>query len=155
MSRRVAVDTNVLVALVDRQDKWHRRALNLLSALETEGASLVYFDCVLNEAISVMARRAQERKRSDEFPVLLDDLLRQVPEDVITWVSTDTWRLFRQIVDLVSRTRGSLNFHDALIVLACQELGVEAIASFDEDFDQIGNPVRIPGPSDIQPPGVQ
>lgn len=147
MSRCVAIDSNVLVALVDRRDKWHRQALALVSALKAEDAALVYFDCVLNEAISVMARRAQEQKRSAEFPVLLDELLRQVPENVVTWVTMDTRRLFRQIVDLVSRTGGLLNFHDSLIVLSCRELGIEAIASFDEDFDQVEDLVRIPGPS--------
>ncbi|MFN3762384.1 MAG: type II toxin-antitoxin system VapC family toxin [Anaerolineae bacterium] len=147
MSRCIAIDSNVLVALVDRRDKWHQQALALVSALKAEDAALVYFDCVLNEAISVMARRAQEQKRSAEFPGLLDELLRQVSEDMVTWVSVDTRRLFRQIVDLVSSTGGLLNFHDSLIVLSCRELGIEAIASFDEDFDQIEDLVRIPGPS--------
>lgn len=147
MNRRVAVDSNVLVALIDRRDKWHQQALTLVSALKAENAALVYFDCVLNEAISVMARRAQEQRRSAEFPALLDELLRYVSEDMVTWVSMDIRRLFRQIVGLISRTGGLLNFHDSLIVLSCRELGIEAIASFDEDFDRVEGLVRISGSS--------
>jgi predicted nucleic acid-binding protein len=31
----------------------------------------------------------------------------------------------------------ALNFHDALIALACRERDIPAIASFDADFDQV------------------
>lgn len=149
MSRRVAIDSNVLVALVDRQDKWHWQARSLVSALEAENAALVYFDCVLNETISVIARRAQEQRRSHEFPVLLSELLRHVPDDIVTWVSGDTRRLFGQIVKLIGETEGLLNFHDALIVLSCRELGIEAIASFDRDFDLVMGVSRVSGSLDI------
>ncbi|MCC9079048.1 type II toxin-antitoxin system VapC family toxin [Litorilinea aerophila] len=149
MSRPVAIDSNVLVALIDRQDKWHRQAQALLAALKTEGASLVYFDCVLNETISVMARRAQEQRRSAEFSMLLDELLRRVPEDAVTWISVDTQRLFNRVIELIRNTGGALNFHDALIVLACQELGIEAIASFDGDFDLVTGLLRISDSSGV------
>ena len=57
MSRQVVVDTNVLVALIDTRDKWHRQADELLAALEQQNATLVYFDCIVNETITVLARR--------------------------------------------------------------------------------------------------
>jgi predicted nucleic acid-binding protein len=143
MSKQAAIDSNVLVALVDRQDKWHLQAGALLAALKVEGADLVYFDYVLNETISGMARRAEEQKRSAEFPSLLDELLRQVPEDIVTWISADTQRLFGRIVELVRQSRGALNFHDALIALSCQEPGIAAIVSFDEDFDLVTRLTRV------------
>ena len=37
---------------------------------------------------------------------------------------------------LVRTHGGELNFHDALIALACQEFGIKHIASFDGDFDR-------------------
>jgi len=146
MNGQAAIDSNVLVALIDRQDKWHRRAQALLAALKAENVALVYFDCVLNETISVMARRAQEQRRADEFPALLDELLQWVPEDIITWISADIQRMFGRVVELVRETGGALNFHDALLALSCQEMGIEAIVSFDEDFDLILGLRRISGP---------
>jgi len=36
--KRVAIDTNVLVALVDSHDKWHSRAVTLRDALKAAQA---------------------------------------------------------------------------------------------------------------------
>jgi len=54
MTVPVAIDTNVIVALVDAHDKWHHSAVALRDALLDAGAQLVFFDCVINEAISVI-----------------------------------------------------------------------------------------------------
>ena len=142
-NKRVAVDSNILVALVNPRNTWHNQARAVFSALEAAEFLPVYFDCVMNEAISVLGRRAEEQGRSDQLASMLDDLLNQVPEDVITWILTETRRLFGAIVQLVRQTNGTLNFHDALISLCCQELEIEFIFSFDADFDQISWLKRI------------
>jgi predicted nucleic acid-binding protein len=150
MSKQAVIDSNVLVALVDSRDKWHPKAQALLTALKAEGVNVMYFDCVLNETISVMARRAEEQKRAAEFPSLLDRLLQQVPENAVTWISAEIQRLYRRIVELVRQSGGKLNFHDALIALACQELGIPAILTFDEDFDQVTWLTRIESPDQVE-----
>lgn len=48
-----------------------------------------------------------------------------------------TPRLYPEIIALVREHGGLLNFHDALIALACLELGIESIASFDSGFDLV------------------
>jgi len=55
MNTHAVIDSNVLVAIIDSRDNWHTKAKALLKALETEGVSLIYFDCVLNETIGVLA----------------------------------------------------------------------------------------------------
>ena len=115
MNKHAAIDSNVLVGLLDDRDKWHVQAKALLDALKKESVSVIYFDCVLNETISVMARRSEEQNRSTEFSGLLDKLQVQVPEDLITWITLDTQRLYNRIVALVRQTQGRLNYHDALI----------------------------------------
>jgi predicted nucleic acid-binding protein len=144
--KRIAIDTNVVVALVDSHDKWHGRAVALRDALKAAQADLLYFDSVVNETVSVLARRAEEQGRAQQFSSLLEVLLQQVPAAVITWLSAETQRLYDQVIELVRNTLGVLNFHDALIALGCQELGVTAIASFDRDFDQVAWLTRIDTP---------
>jgi predicted nucleic acid-binding protein len=139
----VAIDTNVLVALVDSHDKWHDRAVALRDALKATQSELIYFDSVVNETISVLARRAEEQKRTQQFASLLDVLLQQVPATTITWLSAETQRLYDRVIGLIRETSGVLNFHDALIVLGCQELGIAILVSFDRDFDQISWLTRI------------
>ena len=150
MTAVAAIDTNVLVALVDARDTWHQGATALRDALLDVGAQLVYFDCAVNEAIGVIGRRAEEQKRSDQFEHLLDRLTQLVPERNITWISGDGQRLFQEVVSLCRSFQGALNFHDALIALACQELGIRFIVSFDGDFDQVTWLTRIADPVGVQ-----
>jgi predicted nucleic acid-binding protein len=145
----VAIDTNVLVALVDSHDKWHSRTVALRDALKAAEVTLLYFDPVVNETVSVLARRAEEQKRTQQFPLLLDVLLQQVPATTITWLSAETQRLYDGVVDLIRKTSGVLNFHDALIALGCQELEVTVLASFDRDFDQVSWLTRIDSPEAV------
>ena len=43
---QVAVDTSLLVGLVDRRDKWHTDGVALREALKAAGVEMVYFACV-------------------------------------------------------------------------------------------------------------
>jgi len=63
--KQALIDTNVLVALVDARDTWHAKAQAVREALKTTAISLVYCDSVLNEAIGVLARHAQEQRSAD------------------------------------------------------------------------------------------
>ncbi len=132
-----AIDANIVVALVDDQDKWHTTAVELRNALIQADAELIYFDCVVNEAISVIGRRTEEQKRADQFAQLLDKLTGTVPIESITWIAQESQRLFSQILEQCRRTRGALNYHDALIALVCQEQDIPYIVSFDRDFDDV------------------
>lgn len=80
---------------------------------------------------------------------VLEVLLQQVPAAVITWLSAETQRLYDRMIELVRETSGVLNFHDALIALGCQELGVTIIASFDRDFDQVSWLTRVDTPEAV------
>jgi len=137
MIKQAVIDSNILVALVDKQDKWHVRAQAIFTSLEIEAISIIYFDCVLNETISVLGRRVEEQKRPEQFPMLLDELLRRVSIDKITWVSPEIRRLYLDIIELIRQHSGVLNFHDALIALICRESGINTIISFDQDFSRI------------------
>ena len=87
-SKRVVLDTSVIVGLIDSRDVWHCAAIAFRDALKVVRAETVYFDCIVNETISVLARRAKERKRHSEFADLLARLTSQVSEESITWIST-------------------------------------------------------------------
>jgi predicted nucleic acid-binding protein len=104
LPKQAALDTNVLVALVDSHYKWHARAIALRDALKAEEVDVVYFDPVINEAVSVLARRSEEQKRSEQFGDLLNTLMQQVSVQNVTWLSSETLRLYEDVLDLVRRT---------------------------------------------------
>lgn len=149
LPKRVALDTSVLVGLVDSRDIWHPAAVTLRDALKGAQARMVYFDCVIGEAINVLARRAKERKRTSEFGQLLTQIVSQAPGESIIWIATETKRFYPEIISLVRDSMGDLNFNDTLIALGCRDLAVECIATFDSDFDSIPWLKRLSSPNDI------
>jgi predicted nucleic acid-binding protein len=140
---QAAIDTNILIALIDEGDTWHQRAVVICKALEKANAQYVYFDSTVNEVVSVLARRLEEKGQSDKLEPLLVKLEEIVPEEKITWISQEIKRVYRDILELVKSSRGKLNFHDALMVHILRERKVRYIVSFDRDFDEIEGLVRI------------
>jgi len=130
-------DANFLVALADERDVWHPKAVTLLNALRIKRAKAIYLDCVLNEVISVLGRRFEERGRSNEFDGVLRKIKKKIPDKSITWVYPRVPELYKTILNLVGEHKGKLNFHDALIALVSKEMAIEYIVSFDKDFDEI------------------
>jgi predicted nucleic acid-binding protein len=122
------VDTSVVVALADAHDKWHTHAVALRDALLSSKVALLYFDCVINEAIGVIGRRAEEQRRSEQFEFLLDGLIKLIPARAITWISGTGERLLPEILAMCRQHQGKLNYHE-------QNLSV--IVSFDGDFDDV------------------
>jgi predicted nucleic acid-binding protein len=148
---RVAVDSSVLVGLINPRDLWRDRALALRDALLTAGAELLYFDCVVTESISAAVRRLHEKGRSAEVEPLLRRLNSQIPRGTITWIFPDAPNLYSEVLDLICSSSGALNFNDALIALACRQRGIPTIASFDTDFDHIPWLRRLAQPGDVIP----
>jgi predicted nucleic acid-binding protein len=149
MMTTAAIDTSVVVALTDAHDKWHAHAVALRDALLASGIRQLYFDCVINEAIGVVGRRAEEQRRSEEFERLLDGLLILIPAQAITWISGAGERLLPEILALCRQHQGKLNYHDALIALACRELDIRVIVSFDGDLDGIAWLERVLEPESV------
>jgi predicted nucleic acid-binding protein len=134
----VAIDTSVLVGLLDPQDVWHSQAVALHAALQSAGFTGIYFDCVVAETVSTAMRRLREKKRTAEIDQLLDQIVTNFPPDSLTWISFDIPALYAGILSLIRASKGELNFNDALISLACRERGIPLIASFDRDFQVSG-----------------
>jgi len=147
--KQVVLDTSLLVGLIDSRDVWHSSAVMLRDAFKSAQMEMVYFDCVVSEAISVLARRGKERKRTSEFAELLTQIVSQVPEDSMIWISTETRRFYREIISLVRKSAGDLNFNDSLIALGARELDIKCVASFDRDFDSVAWLKRLSSPHDI------
>jgi predicted nucleic acid-binding protein len=145
----IAVDTSVLIGMLNPRDIWRPRAETLLTALRDAGFTLLNFDCAVAEAASTLMRRLHEQKRDAEVLAMLDALGVQIPPRVITWTFLDVPRLYTQVLDLMRDSSGELNFNDALIALECRERGIPAIASFDADFDQVTWLKRVAEPGDL------
>lgn len=146
MSNHIAIDTSVLVGLMNPNDIWHGKAKQLFNQLQADEQNrLIVFDCVLAECVSVICRRLQEKRRSIELHGFLTAVSTQFPPHAITWIMPNVPQMYTAVLDLMRQSAGQLNFNDAMIALACQKHKFMQIASFDADFDLVPWVKRIDG----------
>jgi len=141
--KKATIDANFLLALIDKKDKWHPKAKILAKTLRKKKWEVIYLDCVLNEVISVLAKRLEERKESQDLVSLLESLENLVPKEKVEWLYPNVPDLYSNIVKLIKEKEGRLNFHDALIALFIKENNSKYLVSFDQDFDEVDWIVRI------------
>lgn len=98
----------------------------------------------------MIARRAEEQRRSEQFGELLDDLSRYIPSAYITWISREGERLHHQVLTMCRSHGGRLNYNDALMALFCREQGVRWLVSFDRDFDEVAWLERLSDPKQVR-----
>ncbi len=96
-----------------------------------------------------MARRTHEKRRTAAFSQLSARLKDRFPTKVVTWLYPDLPAQYDAVLSIVEQSNGELNFNDALIVLSCRIRGIQRLASFDADFDQIEGLHRIAHPDDV------
>ena len=135
MSVRILVDTSFLVAQLDERDVHHQTAKALHELFRKREVAYIYLDCVMNETVTVLARRALERK-VDARP-LIRWLRKEIPTEMLDWTGPELPRLWERTIDTLETYKGRLSFNDCLLVLVSQEGGIEWIASFDHNFDQV------------------
>ena len=143
---KAILDSSFLVALIDEKDKWRNTAVLIQKALKKKRARLVYLDCAVKEMISVIARRLEEKGRSQEFTLALQKMEQAIPAERITWMYPEVRRLYTEILVVIKEHEGKMNFHDALMVLAAREMDIPHIVSFDQDFDEVEGIERIGKP---------
>jgi predicted nucleic acid-binding protein len=146
---RIAIDTSLLIGLLDPKDLWHNQASAIKQALQTRGADVAVLDCVLSEALSTLARRIYEKRRTADLDRLISCILTDYPVGDILWVLPDVPILYVEIIELLRSSGGELNFNDALIALSCRYRGIPLIASFDRDFDRVPWLKRVAQPNDL------
>src|SRR5688572_26839552 len=83
----IVLDTNVLVALLDGQDSLATRAEELTARMRALGHTPVLLDVVVTETVSVLARRAAERKANPpDLAVALDQVREWVAKGEVAFV---------------------------------------------------------------------
>lgn len=147
MTSDVVLDANVLVAYYDDHDSLHEQASELIERLQHDGHGLVLLDVCVNEALSALCRRFEERtakraagrraKPPPDLDAILDRVLDRYAGGDIRWVAAESERLHTTVLDIVRTSRGALNYNDALLVALHREGTIEALASFDADFESL------------------
>ena len=136
-------DANFIVAFIDKNDKWHKEVNAIHEEVKARDLGIVYFDCVANEVISVLGKRFEEKGRDEEFKEIIGKFKEVVPKEKLSWIYPNIINYYDEILTLMAKSKGRLNFHDALISVTARKMALKYIVSFDEDFDKIEWFVRI------------
>lgn len=134
----VVLDANVLVGYLDANDVQHARASALLERLEADGHQSILLDVLVAEAVSVLCRRARERKSNPpDLAAVLDRVRRWHDAGEIEATLSDAHRFFAEVLDVIEATAGALNFNNGLLVVLQRNALIDDVASFDEGFDAV------------------
>jgi predicted nucleic acid-binding protein len=131
----VVLDANVLLGLLDRNDSLHERATQLLAQMQHDGDQPVMLDVVIAETVSVLCRRATQRKSGPfDLRSVRDQIHAWLAAGVVTFVHDAVAELFEEIVDATEASGGVLNFNDAALVLLQREGTIGDVATFDANL---------------------
>lgn len=121
MARSVVVDSGPLIALFDRDDRHHRRAIDFLKWFRGE---LISNHAVLTEVCHLL-----------DFSV-------RAQIDFLRWVVRGGVRLEKitaqdldRVIELTEKYSDlPMDFADASLVCLCDRMGIRSVASVDRDF---------------------
>jgi predicted nucleic acid-binding protein len=140
----VVLDANVLVGYLDANDVHHARASALIDRLQADGHASVLLDVLVAEAVSVLCRRARERKASPpDLVVVLARIRRWYDAGEIEPALSEVARFFTEVLDVIEASAGALNFNDGLLVVLQRNTIIDDVASFDEGFDKVAGFRRV------------
>jgi predicted nucleic acid-binding protein len=123
------------VAALYDNDSLHSVAMETINRIEGSSRRTVILDFLLLEALSVLGRRARERKT---LPPNFDECVERAKEWRAASAIRDVSHLFAvhwsEVLEVMASTGGKLNANDALLV-ALQRAGViDDVATFDENL---------------------
>ena len=128
------VDTSAILALADRDDRFHGAAADLWIQWTVERPHVVTSNYVVLESIALMqSRLGMESVRSFHRHLL--------PVLQVEWISPDIHR--RAIAALLAADRRRLSLVDCTSFELMRELGLRRVFAFDRHFSERGL-TRIP-----------
>lgn len=127
----VFVDANVFVALLNKDDTLHARAVSLWTRLKENESRVVTANTVVSEVITVLSQRA-----SKDAALRFADTVYHGDGDIAV-IYADRETEISAVEHLRSWRSKNVSFVDAIIVAIMRQRGIPYLASFDGAFKGI------------------
>ncbi len=116
----ILLDSNIIIALFDGKDVHHKKAVSLLNSIVEQRVYTLSVNLI--EIYSVIAKRCRERKYNSNIAL---EKLRTLESNInIIWVGNPK-DIHDEIVDIMIKTNGKLNYIDSIILKYCLDNGAE------------------------------
>jgi uncharacterized protein len=128
---RLFVDTSAWLALNDRSDQYHQKALSCNAAIRSQRIELITSEYVVDESLTIIRYRVSHEAAVIFGASLMNSRIVTVA-DVANEERLAAWALFKKYADK------ELSFTDCTSFALMSKLGLLQAFSFDDHFRQIG-----------------
>jgi len=126
----ILIDTNFFINLLDTKDRYHERAVEILSKIENEEKYVT--DGVIFESITISGSLYGGKIATDLYHNIKDNYK----------IYNTNYLLDKGMITHL-KYDGSLSLVDTLLLETMKELGIGEIISFDTDFDNKDGIIRV------------
>jgi predicted nucleic acid-binding protein len=129
--KTVVVDTDVLIALVNKDDALATKTIETLQNLYDKGVKLVYPSTAIVEAVTAIQRKLSN-------PVLTSELTQMIRDSQLEIVSVDQSTL--ELAETLFKPYGSKQntLFDATVAATVKTIKADAVFSFDSWYEKVG-----------------
>lgn len=131
LEQKVFVDANVFIALLNKDDALHERAVSLWARLKDKESRVATVNSVVSEVITVLSQRA-----SKALALQFADTIYGRSRDIELFYADEDIET-AALGHLRSWSTKNVSFVDAIIVAMMKQRGIAHLASFDRVFRNI------------------
>lgn len=114
-----------------------QRALNLVESIKEKKGQIFLSDVLLNETLSVLAKRCKAKKNPENFSTLANDFQKKIEGLPILCFYELLSKGYSYILKIMKTSQGCFNFHDSLILYLMQSIPEVTLVTFDQDFKKV------------------
>lgn len=127
----IFVDTSAFLAIENRRDIYHTRALSFRDTCLKTGETLITSDYVLDESYTIIRLRAGHTIAVQFGEALRTSLLIRI-EHVTQKIIDEAWRIFKAFAD------HDFSFTDCTSFILMERLHINTVFTFDAHFREYG-----------------
>lgn len=126
----IFLDTTFVVALFVSNDDWHESAVRVYDEIRNE--KLVISNLVIAETVTILKNKLKTKD--------IMEIYRNIPN---FFHVVDDNSLYGEAMNEFVKYDSTISFFDAMYVAVMKKEDIIKIASFDSDFDNVDNLVRL------------
>jgi predicted nucleic acid-binding protein len=127
----IFLDSSYYIAIVDKRDQWHQKALELSKYFGNK--DIVVSSFIISEVLTEIGNRSGGKVACNLYKYFEDSCR-------VVHIDKD---LFTESVDVFLKYDGTLSLADASSIVIMNNMKISEIVSFDSDFDKVDNLNRI------------